>query len=172
MMKPSLLSLLALACLAAALVQAAPPPQAEETFDPRHVMVVVESNNGWGKVERSGLSCDGRFSIVGAYSDTTAIRGAADPDSALALVNGLLALNFFELPDRFGSSRLQLADLGGGKLAYLQEMTMDAGSTRIELRVGTQVHAVMLAYPAYGAPAALRHWVKRYKAFMTARQGW
>jgi pimeloyl-ACP methyl ester carboxylesterase len=141
-------------------------------FDPENVLVTVESHNGWGKSTVSGLSCDGRFSIVGAFSDTTTIRGTVDPDTALALVNELLALNFFEQPARFGPRRLQLAHQGAGRLAYLEEITVDAGSTEITLYVGGQSHGVVLASPAHGAPEALREWVRRFRRFMKQNQGW
>ena len=144
----------------------------EGSFDPSQVFVVVESHNGWGKSRRSYLSCDGRFRIIGAYSDTTTIRGTVPPDSALTLVNDLLALNFFELPDRFGAGRLQLARVDGDRLAYLSEMTMDAGSAKISLNVGPRSHAVMLAYPAHGAPAQLRDWLDTFNRYMKENQGW
>jgi len=48
-----------------------------------------------------GLACDGRVQIAGVYADTTKVRATASADSALALVNGLLALNFFDLPETY-----------------------------------------------------------------------
>ena len=59
-------------------------------FDRSNVLVVVEFDSGWhiGNFV-AGLGCDGRFKIVGAYSDTTAIRTTVSPDSALAFVNDL-----------------------------------------------------------------------------------
>lgn len=157
---------------AGAATAAAGDPPAEGSFAPANVLVVVENHNGWGKSTCSGLSCDGRFSILGAYSDTTTIRGTVAPDSALALVNELLALNFFELPDLFGAGRQQLAYLDDQHLAYLWEMTFDAGSSKIELHVGPENHTVVLAFPAHGAPAALRDWLKRFQRFMKENRGW
>lgn len=145
---------------------------AEELVERSNVFVLVSSNNGWGKFMTAALSCDGHFRIVGAYSDTTAIRGSASPDSALSFINELLAMNFFEQPGEFKSSRTQLRSVGGGKLAELWENTMDAGSTRIELHVGERVHAVVLAYPAYGAPEQLRVWATRFGGYMKEVRGW
>ncbi len=146
-------------------------PEAE-SFSPQNVFVVLESNSGWAKPTYEGLSCDGKFKILGAYSDTTTIRGTVSPDSALAIINELLALNFFELPSEFGSGRLQLKRSDNGQLHYLTETTIDGGSTRIELHVGQRDHVVILKYPAHGAPEALRRWERRFGDFMKASRGW
>jgi len=145
---------------------------AEDLIAPQDVFVSVRSHNGWGKSSVSTLICDGRFRIVGAYSDTTTIRGIASPDSALSLVNELLAIQFFDQPSKFKSSRTQLMVVGGGKLAELWEKTMDAGASSIELHVGERVHTVVLAYPAYGAPEKLRAWVSRFLSYMKEVRGW
>lgn len=138
----------------------------------RNVLVSLESNNGWGGVTHSWLSCDGRFGILGAYDDTTTIRGTVPADSALAFVNELLAMNFFELSPEFGSRRVQLAPALGDSLWLRTEKWFDAGSERIELHVGPRSHAVELGYPAHGAPQALKDWVGRFKAFIQAHRGW
>ena len=142
-------------------------------IDPRNVLLIVSRSNGWGPhTEVATLSCDGRYEIVGAYSDTTAIRGKASPDSALAMVNGLLSLNFFELPEEFSASRYQLEPQVNGMLGVLRESTFDAGTATVTLVIGATRHDVKLNYPASGAPTALRGWIERYAAFMKGCRGW
>ena len=144
-----------------------------EGVAPEAVVVVVESFSAWRpNIEISALSCDGRFRIAGAYSDTTVIRGVVPPDSAIAIVNELLALNFFEQPSKFGKKRFWLKRRENGMLGLLHEDTWDAGMDTITLTIGTSMYEVSLAYPAHGAPEALHQWVRRFAAFMKECRGW
>jgi hypothetical protein len=171
-MKPMAAKLVALFLVLGCSAMAASGQTTEDQIEPRDVFVLVSTHDGWGKSTTTALSCDGRYRIVGAYSDTTIIRGLASADSALSFINDLLAMNFFEQREEFKSSRTQLMRTEEGKLAELGEETMDAGSTRIELHVGARTHTVIMAYPAHGAPAQLHQWTRRFRLFMNKLRGW
>ena len=64
-----------------------PDMEYQGKFDSSNVLVVVEANNGWGNQLIAGLSCDGHLLIVGAYSDTTAIRATISPSLTLKLTS-------------------------------------------------------------------------------------
>jgi hypothetical protein len=144
----------------------------EDLVESQDVFVLVSTHNGWGKYTTTALSCDGRFRIVGAYGDTTTIRGVASLDTAVSFINDLLAINFFDQPKKFKSSRTQLVQVDRGIFAEQWQETMDAGSTKIELHVGKKVHAVVLVYPAYGAPEQLIDWINRFDLYMKELRGW
>ena len=98
--------------------------------------------------------------------DTTTATGRVAPDSALAIINDLLALNFFEQPARFGSEHRQLAFNGNDGLGYLVTDFADTDHVRVELNIGSRKHEVVLVYPASGAPEALLGWVRRTRSLL------
>ena len=145
-----------------------------EQFTPESVLIIVSQCCELGQQQPlvNGLSCDGSFRISGAYSDSTTIRGVVSRQVALDFVNELLALNFFEQPQRFDSERVQLAETENGEFGLSHEMTIDGGVSTITLQVGQFRHSVELAYPAYGASSELLGWLERFSKFMEEKRGW
>ena len=71
-------------------------------FDKSSVLVLVETFSGFGGQRIiAGLACDGHLRVVGAYKDTTTIRANVSPDTSLAYINDLLAMDFFNQPEVF-----------------------------------------------------------------------
>jgi hypothetical protein len=156
---------------------------AEASLDPRHsgyrgmwdrdkVFVIVESYDGWGRSVRSGLASDGRLTLVGAYYDTTAVRRFVAPDSALAFINDLLAIDFLGQPDAYRPFRGYASPTDDGRIGITMSYTMDAGKTRISLHLGPESHSVTLYWPAYGAPEALLDWEGRFRELVQDRVAW
>jgi hypothetical protein len=141
-------------------------PEWNGLFDRENVMVLVRTYDGWGGDATTGLSCDGRIQIIGVYADTTRVRGVVSPDSALVVVNELMALNFFEQPEEFGATQYKLVTDSEGRLGYRWGRALDSGFAEITLRVGTMNHDVTLRYPAVGAPKGLHRWLQRFKEFI------
>jgi hypothetical protein len=143
-------------------------------FEKANVFVVVELKDGWGLRNISvGMGCDGRLRISGAYSDTTVIRSSASPDSALALVNGLLAMDFFGQPKLFKAECGRAVLTEDGRIAIFPVTVMEsAGSTQITLYVGLRKHTVQLRMPAYGAPEGLITWERKFRGFVGQYVEW
>ena len=136
-------------------------------FDRSNVLVVVESENGWGLGHSvAGLGCDGRLKIVGVYSDTTAIRAVVSPDTALTIINELLAIDFLGQPAEYREVCGELKPTEDGRISVRQKKSFDAGSTKITLHLGSQVHSVTMRFPAYGAPEALVEWERSFRSLI------
>ena len=140
-------------------------------FDPSNVLVVVESYNGWGSGLVAGLGCDGRLKIVGAYRDTTSIRSVIAPDSALAIINELLGIDFFGQPAEFRPICGTLRSTEDGKISVVKTHSIDAGASKITLHLGPKKHSVTLRLPAYGAPEALLEWERRFRSLVQGQVG-
>ena len=136
-------------------------------LEEKNVMVLVKTYDGWGVQNIStGLSCDGRLQLLGVYADSTRVIASVAPDSALVIVNELLALSFFEQPEEFDSTQRELVSDGQGRLRYLTRTAHDAGYAEITLRVGARSRTVTLRYPATGAAEGLHRWLQRFKTFV------
>jgi hypothetical protein len=154
--------------------QEADPEESEYQgrLDRSQVFVVVERHDGWGHVHRAGLAGDGRFTLVGAYFDTTAIRCKISPDSALTFINDLLAIDFLGQPEVYRATRGEAVPTEDGRLSLVSTRAFDAGSSRITLHLGSRMHSVLLEWPAYGAPEALVDWERRFHALMKQHFDW
>lgn len=142
-------------------------------FDKSNVLVLVETFSGFGGQRIiAGLACDGHLRIVGAYKDSTTIRANVSPDSSLSYINDLLAIDFFNQPEVFRAECGEAIPADDGKLSVLRKTSIDGGSTRITLRLGSWSHSVMLAFPAYGAPQALIDWERRFRELVNEHAGW
>ncbi len=138
----------------------------EDPTDRSNVWVTVESSGMTGGTITS-LSCEGRFlRIRKAYQDSSTIDGQVDQDSSLALVNELLALDFFDQPARYPAQYSELERRGRNGLEWMVTIISDRGTVDITLRIGDRRHTVELDYPAFGAPPVLKAWVKRFQALV------
>ena len=135
-------------------------------------MVTVKFFDGWTRPVVGALDGRGDLKIVGAYSDTTSILASIDPDSAVAAVDRLLALDFFGQPEVFETGRFHVRTCGPDSVMVTQESTLDGGSATIELFLGPRRHRVELRYPAHGAPQALREWVRGFRELVKKHADW
>ena len=142
-------------------------------FDEANVFVIVEtfSGIGWQRIS-AGLACDGHLRIAGAYKDTTTIRANVSPDTSLAYINDLLAIDFFKQPEVFRAECGEAVPTDDGQISLLHKTSIDGGSTRITLHFGSWSHSLILAFPAYGAPQALIDWERRFRALVNEHAGW
>ena len=142
-------------------------------FGGAEVFVVVESGGGFGgQLHRAGLAGNGRFSLVGAYSDTTTVRKVVESNVALAFINDLLAIDFMGQPEVFRNVRGEASATANGQLVLRHTETVDSGIFRISLHVGTKAHTVTLQLPAYGAPEALLDWMNRFRELVREQASW
>ena len=142
--------------------------------DRSKVYVVVESFSGWppyGPIA-AGLDCEGNLQIAGAYADTTTIRTSISPNSGLAYVDELLAMDFFGQPTEYLAQSGGIIPTKDGKLSLTQNTIYDAGSSRITLHLGPNAHTVSLHFPAPGAPEALKDWEQRFRTLINEQAGW
>ena len=137
------------------------------------MFVLVETFSGFGLQRISaGLACDGHLRIAGAYKDTTTIRANVSPDTSLSYINDLLAIDFFKQPEIFRAECGVAVPADDGQISVLRKTSIDFGSTRITLNLGSWSHSVKLAFPAYGAPQALIDWERRFRALVNEHVGW
>ena len=142
-------------------------------FDTANVFVLVETFGGlMGQRITAGLACDGHLRIAGAYKDTTTIRANVSPDTSLAFINDLLAIDFFKQPVVFRAECGEAVPTDDGRLSVLRKTLIDGASTRITLNFGSWSHSVKLVFPAYGAPQALIEWERRFRALVNEHAGW
>jgi hypothetical protein len=142
-------------------------------FDKANVFVLVETYSGFGWQRISaGLACDGHLRIAGAYKDTTTIRAYVSPDTSLAFINDLLAIDFFKQPEVFRAECGEAVPTDDGQISLMRKTSIDGDSTRITLRFGSWSHSVKLVFPAYGAPQALIEWERRFRALVNEHAGW
>lgn len=131
-----------------------------------NVFVELEIANAWGPTRVSRLAADGSFTATVMGRDTTTTRGQVTPASALAVINQLLALDFFAQPAHFGSRHRELDIVGADRFAYRTTDHADTDRVRIRLHLAGRSHEVVLVYPAPGAPDALRRWVLQTRRFL------
>ena len=149
----------------------ATPYQGE--YDPANIVIVVESQGGHvQRHARVGMSCDGSIVIAGAYADSTKVRATTSPDSVLALVNDLLALDFFGLKAEYPYERGKAVRQPNGRIGITQETAIDNSARVITLHLGGTSHSVRLWLPARGAPEALGPWLDRFRALVTSEVDW
>jgi hypothetical protein len=142
-------------------------------FDQSNVFVLVETISGlMGQRITAGLAADGHLRIVGAYKDTTTVRANVFPDTALVYINDLLAMAFLGQPEFFRAECSEAVMAKNGRISLLRTTSIDAGSIRITLHIGSLSHSVLLALPAYGAPQALTNWVQKYRALVNKHADW
>lgn len=142
-------------------------------YGEEEVFVIVESGGGFGgQLRRARLSGSGRFSLIGAYSDSTTVRSTIAADIALTFVDDLLAIDFMGLPEAFRNVRGQIHRNADGSLLMTHTEVVDGGFFRITLHVGSNSHTVTLKLPAYGAPDALRDWMNRFRGLVKEQAGW
>ena len=142
-------------------------------YDENEVFVIVESGGGFGgQMRRAGLAGDGKFTLVGAYSDSTAVRSSIASDVALSFINDLLAIDFMGQPEVYRDVKGQIHRDADGRLVMIHTDTIDGGFFRITLHVGTKSHTVTLRWPAYGAPEALQDWMNRFRELVKEQANW
>ena len=136
------------------------------------VVVTVKFFDGWTRPVLGALDCRGKLRIVGAYSDTTSILASVIPDSAVAIIDKLLALDFYGQPEVYETRRFHAEPCGPDLIDVTKEETVDGGSAEVELHLGPHHHRVKLRYPAYGAPQALRDWVQEFRGLVKSNASW
>lgn len=167
---------------AIALLLAAPPASVDPArrptpyqgeYAPSNIVVVVETQGElpWKRVHVA-MSCDGRVLISGAYADSTKVRATTSPDSVLALVNELLALNFFGLKPGYPYERGRAERQANGRIGIMQETSIDHYPNTITLHLGGTSHSVRLWMPAHAAPEALGPWLDRFRALVKGEVEW
>ena len=134
-----------------------------------NVLVGVEFFDGWNSVLSAALDCAGRLRIVGVYWDTTAIEAVVAPDTAMAMIDELVALAFMSLQPVFRNIEPRLAEAEDGSVSFRVSEWCDAGSAKITLVLGPHRHEVALLTPATGASEALKAWVRRFRDLMDSR---
>jgi hypothetical protein len=147
-------------------------PHCNSNLSRSHVVVTVKFFDGWGRSVIGALDGRGTLKIVGAYSDTTSIMASMEPDSAVAMVDKLLALDFYGQPEMFDTGRFHLRACSLDSVMVTEEETFDGGSATIELFLGPRHHRVVLGYPAYGAPKALKDWLSEFRGLVKKHADW
>ena len=117
------------------------------------------------------MSCDGRYSVTREEETGSSVQGYTDPESVLVLVNRLLAINFFDFPEKYRAGFKQLVFIGGSKLAYNSSYLWDSGKVRVHLQVGPRSHSVVLKHPAHGAPEKLLEWIEEARKLKDKFEG-
>ncbi len=137
-----------------------------------NVVVTVKFFDGWTRPVLGALDCRGKLRIVGAYADTTSILASVIPDSAVAIIDKLLALDFYGQPEVYETRRFHAEPCGPDSINVTSEETVDGGSAEVELHLGQRHHRVKLRYPAYGAPQALQNWVLDFRDLVKSKASW
>ena len=94
------------------------------------------------------------------------------PDTALAFINELLAVDFMELPANYRHICGSASFSNDGYVTLSCVNVVDGGNTRITLHLGKREHSVTLHYPAFGAPKALVQWYRKFLTLVKARANW
>jgi hypothetical protein len=128
------------------------------------VTITVELHGGWGAKHVVVLRGDGDSTYdatVGPPMGDLIHRPIACPDEQLVdLLDRLYRLNFFKLPDQFGSAQQGIQLHRGREVTKTGRDCYDCGSYDVTLAIGDYAKTVRLDWPAPYAPSDLRQLVR------------
>jgi len=135
-------------------------------FDRSNILVKVEYFSHWHRTTVAAMDCNGKIKVVGVFSDTTSVSVFVNPETAVSMIDGLLAIDFFGLQDTFRSIKGSLKPEGPGKVTVGATSVIDGGMTRVTVYIGRKSHTVSLQNTAFGAPPELNSFVLEFKALV------